>query len=117
MSLSERFRTILIDNQLKQKELASILGLTPSYISGLLSERNKAISPTLAERIENRLGYRAEWVLTGKGPKMKTVSKVVGLSPSHQRAIAQLEAMTESEARAVLAFIRALPEVEEILTE
>ncbi|BDF70089.1 hypothetical protein CE91St41_26840 [Oscillospiraceae bacterium] len=115
MTLPERIQLILKENALKQNEFASILGVSPSYISSLISGRNKTVSPALAEVIEHRLGYATNWVLNGVEPKMKTRAKNPGLSIAHQRAIAQVEQMSEAQARAVLAFIRSLEEVESIL--
>ncbi len=115
MTFVDRIRLIITENGLKQKELAEKLGVSPSYISGLLSERNKTVSPSLAEVIENRLGYSAQWVLSGEGPKMKTMSKNAALSEIHQRAILQIERLSEPQAKAVLAFIRSLAEVETLL--
>lgn len=117
MTLPERLKLILKENGMKQKDLAAALDLSPSYISGLLNDRNKAVSPTLAERIENRLGYSAHWVLTGEGCKSSARRGAPSLSPTHQRAIAHLERMTEPEARAVLAFIRSLRDVEDALKQ
>ena len=52
MNLSERIRLILKENHLKQKELAKELGVTESYISAILNERNPRISQALATLIE-----------------------------------------------------------------
>lgn len=112
MDLSERIKYILSASHLKQKELAAILDVSKSYISGLCTGRNMGISPSMAERIENRLGYSAAWLLDGTGNIMATKSKAPGLSLTHQRAIAQIERLTENQAKAVLAFIRTLIELE-----
>lgn len=117
MGLPERLREILQEQKFKQKELASLLEVSPGYISGLLNGRNKAISPMLAERIENRLGYSSQWLLTGEGQKFRYRSSLPGLSSVHQLAIARLETLSEREVKAVIAFIRSLPEVESILKE
>lgn len=112
MDLSGRVKYILSSSHLKQKELASILEVSPSYVSGLCAGRNKGISSSMAERVENRLGYSAIWLLDGTGNVMATKSKAPGLSLTHQRAIAQIERLTEAQAKAVLAFIRTLIEIE-----
>lgn len=117
VGLPERLREILQEQKFKQKELASLLEVSPGYISGLLNGRNKAISPMLAERIENRLGYSSQWLLTGEGQKFRHRSSLPGLSSVHQLAIARLETLSEREVKAVIAFIRSLPEVESILKE
>ena len=117
MELSERISLIIKENKLKQKELASLLGVTDSYISALFSGRNTRLSPALANLIEEKLGYRAQWVLTGEGTKLKQVSKSPNLSDEHQRAIMQLEKMTDEQLRAILAFIDSLEKIETIFSK
>ena len=112
MDLKKRIKYILSASHLKQKELAAILDVSKSYVSGLCTGRNTGISSSMAERIENRLGYSATWLLDGTGDIMATKSKAPGLSLTHQRAIAQIERLTEAQAKAVLAFIRTLIELE-----
>lgn len=117
MELKERIALIIKENQLKQKELASILGVTESYISTLLSGRNQNISHSVANLLEEKLGYHALWVLKGEEPKYKQVSKKPNLSDTHQKVIFQLEKMSDSQVRAVLAFIDSLQKVESIFKD
>ena len=117
MALNERISLMLRENALKQKELASLLGVTDSYISLLLSGRSIRLSTALANLIEEKLGYRARWVLTGEGTKLKQVSKNPTLSDEHQRAMMQLEKMTDEQLRAILAFIDSLEKIETIFSK
>jgi transcriptional regulator with XRE-family HTH domain len=112
MELSERIALIIKENNLKQKELAAIIGVTESYISALLRKRNINPSQSFANLIEEKLGYNARWVLTGEGQKIKAVSKHASLSDVHKKAIIQLEKMPMEQIKAVLAFINSLEEVE-----
>ena len=102
MELKERISAIIKENHLKQKELAALMGVTESYVSTLLSGRNRNI----------KLGYNAQWLLSGDEPKYKQLSKNPNLSDIHRQVILQLEKMPESEIRAVLAFINSLDDIE-----
>ena len=110
MELKDRVSTIIKENQLKQKELAALVGVTESYVSTLLSGRNRNISLPVANLIEEKLGYNAQWVLSGEEPKYKQCSKNPELSDAHRQVILHLEKMPEREIRAVLAFIHSLDE-------
>ena len=112
LDLSERIRTILKENYLKQKELAKELGVTESYISAILNHRNTNISQALATLIEEKYGYYSQWVLNGTEPKLKVAGKNRTLSDIHQRAILQIERLAPEQIRAVLAFIKYLEDIE-----
>lgn len=115
MNQCDRIRQILKDNKLKQKEFASVIGVTESYISKLLKDPNIRLSQSLAVLIEEKYGYNAEWVLNGTEPKLKQISKDKSLSELHQKALAQLEKMNDEQVKAVLAFINSLDELEKSL--
>lgn len=113
MELKERIAVIIAENHLKQKELATIMGVTESYVSTLLSGRRSTnLSTSVANLIEEKLGYNAQWVLTGEEPKFKKVSNNPNISDTHRRVIMQLEKMSDAQVRAVLAFMNSLDEVE-----
>lgn len=116
MNQCDRIRLILQENRLKQKELAAEIGVTESYISVLLKKPDVSLSRSIAALIEEKYGYSAEWVLRGTEPKIKQISKNRTLSELHQRALAQLEKMNDSQVKAVLAFINALDDIERSLT-
>ena len=115
MNQCDRIRLILQENKLKQKELAAELGVTESYISILLKKPEVSLSRSIAALIEEKYGYSAGWVLSGEEPKIRQVSKNRTLSELHQRALAQLEKMSDGQVKAVLAFINSLDEIEKAL--
>lgn len=115
MNQCDRIRQILKENKLKQKQFASAIGVTESYISKLLKDPHIRLSQSLAVLIEEKYGYNAEWVLNGTEPKWKQVSKNKTLSEIHQKALAQLEKMNDEQVKAVLAFINSLDELEKSL--
>lgn len=108
----DRIKLILQENNLKQKQLASEIGVTESYISKLLKDPNIGLSQSLAVLIEEKYGYNTEWLLDGTEPKLKQVSKNKNLSELHQKAISQLEKLNDNQIKAVLAFINSLEEIE-----
>ena len=116
MDQCSRIRLILEENRLRQRQLAAELGVTEGYISKLLREPGIRLSQSLAALIEEKLGYNARWVLTGEGPKLRQVSKNRELSELHQRALHQLEQLSDQEVKAVLAFMDSLDRVEEIFS-
>lgn len=115
MNQCDRIRQILTENRLKQKQFASVIGVTESYISKLLKDPNIRLSQSLAALIEEKYGYNADWVLNGIEPKLKQIRKNKSLSDIHQRALAQLEKMNDEQVKAVLAFINSLDELEKLL--
>lgn len=115
MSQCERIKQILKENTLKQKQFASTIGVSESYISKLLKDPEIRLSQSLAILIEEKYGYNAKWILDGTDPKFKQISKNKSLSEIHQKALAQLEKMNDEQVRAVLAFIHSLEELEKSL--
>lgn len=111
MGLNDRIAEIIKENGLKQKELASMLGVTESYISALLKRTNINPSKSFANLIEEKLGYSANWILTGEEPKLKKLT-YSSISDIHKRAISQLEKMPIEKIKAVLAFIKSLEAID-----
>jgi len=112
MILRDRLKIILKENNLKQKDLASVIGVTESYISAIINGRNNNISQHLANLIEEKYGYGAQWILTGEGSKIKQVGKNPSFSNLHKKAIMQIDEMNEQQIRAVLVFLDSLEELE-----
>lgn len=117
LNLSERIRLILKENHLKQKDLATELGVTESYISAILNGRNSNVSQALATLIEEKYGYSSSWIMDGAEPKLKVKGKNRTLSDIHKRAILQIEKLSPQQIEAVLAFIKFLEDAENGQTE
>ena len=62
-SISEMIRFKMYELNLKQKQLASLLGISESYISGLLSGKRR-ISLDLAKKLHLKLDIDAHFILT-----------------------------------------------------
>jgi len=93
MNQCDRIKIILQENKLKQKQLASELGVTESYISKLLKDPNIRLSQSLASLIEEKYGYNAGWVLNNEEPKL--INEELLVSPRIDN-ITSVEASLES---------------------
>jgi Plasmid maintenance system antidote protein len=109
MNLSDRIRSIISENGLKQKEFAKSINVTESYISKLLRGES-GLSNSTANLIEERYGYSVKWILDGLEPKMCEKGKIKNLSPIQRSVISEIEQMDETELIAVKAFICSLDE-------
>lgn len=68
-TIGGRVSLILKERHLKKTLFARALGITPNYVYLITSDRVNTVSGTLALLIEEKYGYRAGWLLTGRGPK------------------------------------------------
>lgn len=109
LSLGQRLQTILQENKILKKEFASELGISANYVSILVNDRQKSISEPLAKLIEETYGYSAQWILTGTGEKLSGKK----LTSEKAKIIKSVRKMTDSEAKAVLAFINTLSSINE----
>ena len=78
MEPRDRIRQTYEELELSQRRFAVTIGLTPSGLSAVMVGRNN-VSPTLANSIELKHGYRAEWILTGEGEKYAYSKSFLGL--------------------------------------
>jgi transcriptional regulator with XRE-family HTH domain len=110
MTLSDRFKIITEEIGKKQKEIASELGITESYISRLISGAHENISLSLALLIQEKYYYSAQWVMTGEGDKFVSSKNSI----VKQKAINAVEKLSSSELKAVMAFVNSLDDVRRI---
>lgn len=110
MDLKDRLQLVLDEQHLKQKEFASTIKVTESYVSNMLRGKRSNISESLAMLIEQTYGYSAQWILTGEGDRYSTQANIPELSPAKRRVIAEIEKMSEAELDAVRVFINSLDE-------
>lgn len=69
MDLSDRIKEALTYARKNQSQLAAETGITTSAVSQLVTGRVKSLKAETAAAIEKSTGYRASWLVTGKGPK------------------------------------------------
>lgn len=115
--LKDRIALIIKENQLKQKDLSTIMGVSESYVSTLLSGRNKNLSTSVAKLIEEKLGYNSKWILSGDEPKLKHVGNATNITDAHKKAIMLIEKMPVVQVKAVMAFMDSLDKIENTFKE
>ena len=113
MELADRIKKIILDNHMKQKEFARSINVSESYISKLL-RGECGVSNSTAALIEEKYGYRCEWILNGSGPQLQNTGGKV-LSLLQKKIIAQIIEMEEAELKTVKTFIDALDEYKKSL--
>lgn len=68
--LAQRIQEILDAKGMKQIALARLIGRTRSTISQYLTGKIPRMTPETAQAIEEKTGYGATWIATGKGIKL-----------------------------------------------
>lgn len=61
-TLPEMIRFKMFERNIRQKQLAQLLGISEAYISGLLSGKRK-LTFELAQKLHKQLGIEAEFIL------------------------------------------------------
>jgi len=110
MELKDRMQIILNEQHLRQKDLASAIKVTESYVSNILKGKRNNISEALAMLIGQTYGYSVQWILNGEGERCVAQSNGQELSPVKKRLIAEIEKMSDAELNAVKVFIDSLDE-------
>ena len=83
MELKDRLRLILDEQHIRQKDLADAIKVSESYISNMLNGHRSNLSESLALLIEQKYGYRSQWLLSGEGTPRLTQS-CAHTPPLHQ---------------------------------
>lgn len=104
MSLGQRIQTVLVERNIKQVEFAKTLGISANYVNLIVNGKKETISETLAKLIEESYGYSAHWILTGHGDKLSTNE----LTTEKVEVLKKIQKMSDSEIKAVLAFVNTL---------
>jgi phage repressor protein C with HTH and peptisase S24 domain len=68
MSLADRIKEAMGDT-ITKAELARAAGVTASAVTHWLNGATQSLSAENADAIERKTGYRASWIVSGKGPK------------------------------------------------
>lgn len=107
MTLGQRIRLILMEQDLKQVDFAKTLGISANYVSLIANDKKNIISDTLAKLIEETYGYSSQWILSGCGEKLLRND----LTIEKTEIIMRVKKMSDSEVRAVLAFVNSLDSI------
>jgi SOS-response transcriptional repressor LexA len=82
MSLSERIKEAM--GEMSPAELARKAEVTPASVTFWLDGTTKSLKAEKAALIEGATGYRASWIVTGKGPK-KARPESSNVAPAESR--------------------------------
>lgn len=104
MTLGQRVKTILQERKIRQVEFARSLGISANYVNLIVNDKKDTISETLAKLIEERYGYSARWILEETGEKLTSCE----LTAEKAEIIKKIQNMSDSEVKAVLAFVNTL---------
>lgn len=110
--LAERLTEVLKYTKLSQGAFADAIEVNRSYISRLLTNRDKGISKSLAFVIEEKFGIDSNWLLTGSGSMIKTYSKSPYLNEVQRIFIGEFESLDLKQKEAALIFVRMLKRIE-----
>jgi transcriptional regulator with XRE-family HTH domain len=67
--LSDRLLSIIHELEISQSEFARIFGITFTYVNLIVNNKRRRISGQMAHFIQEKYGYSAAWLLTGKGDR------------------------------------------------
>jgi len=108
MTLGERMRIILCEQEMKQDDFAKTLGVSSNYISLIVNNTKTNISLTLALLIQETYGYSAQWVKDGTGNKYASAED--SISPQRMALLRRTRDIPEADAKVTLAFLNWLEE-------
>jgi SOS-response transcriptional repressor LexA len=84
MGLKERIREAM--GKMSAADLARAAGVTPGAVTQWLDGTTKSLRAEKAARLEVATGYRAAWIVTGKGPKLvRQEESNVDFAPTKRR--------------------------------
>lgn len=107
MTLGQRIQFILNERKIKQVEFAKTLGISANYVNLIVNDKKKTISETLAKLIEEYYGYSAQWILSETGQMFSENE----LTADKAEIIKKVQRMSNSEIKAVLAFVNTLSDM------
>ncbi|MDR1131791.1 MAG: helix-turn-helix domain-containing protein [Oscillospiraceae bacterium] len=92
-TLAERLKRIIAELGMSKATFARSVGVTRNYIYYLTGGRKHSCSRSLAMLIEQKYGYPAEWLLTGRESDealtKEIAQKVKALDPETLRSVSE----------------------------
>ena len=107
MTLGQRIKTILKEQNVKQIDFAKTLGISANYVNLIVNDKKHSISDTLAKLIEETYGYSFQWILNESGNKLSKND----LTIEKNEIIKKIQKMSDNEIKAVLAFVNTLDSI------
>jgi hypothetical protein len=75
MELSERLGKLLRETGLKYKDVSAVTGIEMNRLKNIGSGNIKTLRPEEAQQLQTHYGYRATWLINGKGPDKLTADE------------------------------------------
>lgn len=107
MTLGQRVKLVLKEQKIKQIDFAKTLGISANYVNLIVNDKKHTISDTLAKLIEETYGYSAQWILDETGDKLSRND----LTSEKTEILKKIQKMSDSEVKAVLAFVNTLDSI------
>lgn len=107
MTLGQRIKLILKEQRIKQIDFAKTLGISANYVNLIVNDKKSTISDTLAKLIEETYGYSSQWILDETGDKLSRND----LTVEKNEILKRIQKMSDSEVKAVLAFVNTLDSI------
>lgn len=90
MSLADRIREAIKHSGKIPARIAEETGFSPGAVTQWLTGQTKSLKAETAAALERATGYRATWLVTGRGPKMFDQNPNVGTVPFSSTAMIPL---------------------------
>lgn len=87
MTLTDRIREAIAHSGKSQAQIAAETRKSPGAVSQWLDGRIKSLKADTANALERATGYRASWLVTGRGPKLVADIQNVDSAPIGSRTI------------------------------
>jgi transcriptional regulator with XRE-family HTH domain len=105
-TLAERIQHVLDETGISKAELARAAGLTDAAVTHWLNGDTRSIKGATAAQLETKVGFRAAWLASGKGPKLVAPSeKGDMLLPKEVQVIEALRHLTAEEQERFIAAV------------
>lgn len=100
MSLADRIKHVLEKTAMSKAALARAAGVTDASVTFWLDGRTQSLKGSVAARLEQKTGFSAVWLLTGKGQKLTAPSEQGDmLLPKEVELIMALRELSDEEQR------------------
>jgi len=87
MTITDRIREAIAHSGKSQAQIAAETRKSPGAVSQWLDGRIKSLKADTANALERATGYRASWLVTGRGPKLVSDIRNVESAPIGSRTI------------------------------
>lgn len=117
MTLSDRIKEAIAHSGKNQAQIAAETRKSPGAVSQWLDGRIKSLKADTANALERATGYRAAWLVTGRGPKMVSDLRNVESAPIGSHRIPLVSYVQAGEWKGHVEPYNAAADYESLLTD